>query len=157
MNSILIVWGTGTGQTAMASYDAALQSANIHNYNLIQLSSVIPSGTEINEKGVAPDLGEVGDRLFVVEARKTASGPDEASASLAWATGPKGGILYEAAGEAPEDVIANRARKGVEQGKELRKWSFTAESSRTTSIDIPSGMYGSAVVIAIYGDGITWG
>ena len=43
MGTIRVVRGTATGPTATASYDAALAAANVHDYNLVSVSSVIPA------------------------------------------------------------------------------------------------------------------
>ena len=42
MSLIRVVWGSATGPTKMASYDAALAEAGVENYNLVSVSSVIP-------------------------------------------------------------------------------------------------------------------
>ncbi|OYR66550.1 pyruvoyl-dependent arginine decarboxylase subunit alpha, partial [Halorubrum sp. E3] len=39
MNTIHVAGGVGVADTAMASYDAALADANLHNYNLVAVSS----------------------------------------------------------------------------------------------------------------------
>lgn len=72
MGRVRIVWGTGTGSTALASYDAALAAAGVHEYNLVRVSSVLPADTTVDVVGTAPDLGPVGGTLTVVEARETA-------------------------------------------------------------------------------------
>ncbi|PSP40313.1 pyruvoyl-dependent arginine decarboxylase, partial [Halobacteriales archaeon QH_10_70_21] len=75
MGTIRVVWGTATGPTAMASYDAALAAANVHDYNLVSVSSVIPADATVEVVGEAPDLGPAGERLTVVEGRATVA-PD---------------------------------------------------------------------------------
>ena len=74
MNTIRVVHGVGEAATKMASYDAALADANVHNYNLVTVSSVIPSDATVEAVGTAPDLGPAGERLTVVEARATTGG-----------------------------------------------------------------------------------
>jgi len=44
---ILITDGVGTGPTRLAAFDAALQIAGIGDFNLIELSSIVPNGSEI--------------------------------------------------------------------------------------------------------------
>jgi arginine decarboxylase len=73
MGCVRIVRGTGIGPTALSSYDAALAAANVHQYNLLRVSSVLPAGTSVESVGTAPDLGPIGGELTVVEARKTVS------------------------------------------------------------------------------------
>lgn len=78
MNAIHVAAGTGVAPTEMASYDAALADANLHNYNLVSVSSVVPAGATVESVDRAPDLGPAGNRLTVVEARRTV-GPEGAS------------------------------------------------------------------------------
>src|SRR6056297_4057573 len=99
MSTIRVVWGTASGPTRMSSYDAALADANVHNYNLVAVSSVVPADAEVEAVGTAPDLGPAGERLTVVEARATRAGPGRVSAALGWTTGEDGpGLFYESAG-----------------------------------------------------------
>ncbi|MFC6727007.1 pyruvoyl-dependent arginine decarboxylase, partial [Halobium palmae] len=67
MSTIRVVAGVGTAPTEMASYDAALADAGIHNYNLVPVSSVVPGDATVAFVGTAPDLGPAGNRLTVVE------------------------------------------------------------------------------------------
>jgi len=83
MDPIRVVFGRGTGPTEVAAYDAALAAANLHNYNLSPLSSVVPPGATVRHVGTAPpELGRIGDRVYAVEA--SAVGEDRAVAALAW-------------------------------------------------------------------------
>ncbi len=155
MSTIRIVWGTATQPTKMAAYDAALSDAGIENYNLVTVSSVIPTNVRVEAVGTAPDLGPVGNRLTVVEARATVSGTGTASASLAWATSDGGagpGLFYEVGGELEPETAQSRVLEGLEAGMGLREWSFDEPSVRTESIEGRSGGYAAAVVVAVYGD-----
>jgi arginine decarboxylase len=175
MSTIRVAWGTGTGPTEMSSYDAALADANLHNYNLVAVSSVIPANAEVEAVGTAPDLGPAGERLTVVEARATRAGPGPVSAGLGWSTseaesgaeaeveseagteaesgeGAGPGLFYESAGETDPEAIAERVRSGLAAGRDLREWNFTDEQVRTATIDAESGTYATAVVLAVYGE-----
>jgi arginine decarboxylase len=72
--TISVVASVGTGPTELAAFDAALCSTGVANFNLVRLSSVIPSRSLITETDLAvtPD-GNWGDRLYVVYATQTAS------------------------------------------------------------------------------------
>ncbi|MFC7082293.1 pyruvoyl-dependent arginine decarboxylase [Halorussus caseinilyticus] len=160
MSTIRVAWGTGTGPTEMSAYDAALADANLHNYNLVAVSSVIPADAEVEAVGTAPDLGPAGERLTVVEASATRAGPGHVSAALGWtasegepdADGSGPGLFYEAAGETDPEVVAERVRTGLAAGRDLREWTFTDERIETATIDPDAGTYASAVVIAAYGE-----
>lgn len=154
MGLIRIVWGTATGPTAMASYDAALAEANVHNYNLVSVSSVVPADAAIEAVGEAPDLGPPGERLTVVEARSTVAPgtADGAAAGLGWsreADGP--GLFYEAAGTDPVDV-RERVNAGLDAGRDLREWEFEAEGRRLASTEADESAYTTALVLAVYGE-----
>ncbi|WP_227133348.1 pyruvoyl-dependent arginine decarboxylase [Halorubellus salinus] len=152
MEAIRVVWGSGTGPTAMASYDAALADAGVHNYNLVTVSSMLPPGADVEAVGTAGDLGEVGGRLTVVEARATATDPGHVSAGLAWAQSPDGGLFYEAAGPTDAADVEERVRQGIAAGEELRSgWAFDDPRVRVQSAQVEPGTHTTAVVLAVYG------
>ncbi len=153
MNTIRVVWGTATGPTEMASYDAALAEANVHNYNLVPVSSVIPANAEVEAVGDAPDLGPAGERLTVVEAKATVAGPGRASAGLAWSPSEEGpGLFYEAGGKTGTEDIRGRVLEGLSTGQELRDWTFESTHHEVVTAPAEPGMYTSAVVLAVFGD-----
>ncbi|MFC5972240.1 pyruvoyl-dependent arginine decarboxylase [Halomarina salina] len=149
MGTIRVVWGTASAPTAMSSYDAALADAGIENYNLVSVSSVIPSDAHVERVGTAPDLGPVGERLTVVEGRSTVEdGP--AAAGLAWATTEDGtGLFYESSGRAGESV-REEVRAGLRAGMDLRDWAFVDEGCEVVTADSGDG-FTTAVVLAVYG------
>jgi len=78
---IIITSGTGEGPTTLAAFDAALLHAGVSNYNLIYLSSIIPTGSDlVRAKFVSSDW-EYGHRLYVVIARRD----ETRSGKVAWA------------------------------------------------------------------------
>lgn len=153
MGVIRIVWGTASESTAMASYDAALADANVHNYNLVSVSSVIPANATIDAVGDAPDLGPAGERLTVVEGRATvAPGRSEpAVASLGWDREPGGpGIFYETSGTDPK-AVEDRIEDGLAAGRALREWSFGDAGRKLVAAEPDSKRYTTAIVLAVYG------
>ena len=155
MSTIRIVWGTGTGPTELASYDAALADANVHEYNLVTVSSVIPAAATLEVAGTAPDLGPIGNRLTAVQSRATTSEPGSVSAALGWARSESGeGIVYEAAGETDPDAVRERVSVGLDAGCELRSWSPSLRDVRVVQIDAEPGTYATAVVLAVYGESV---
>jgi arginine decarboxylase len=150
--TIRVAWGTGSGPTGMAAYDAALADAGLHNYNLVSVSSVIPADEDVTAVGTAPDLGPAGNQLTVVEAHANAAGPRHVSAGLAWTDSEAGpGLFYEVADETDAADVEARVRTGIEAGMELRDWSFREPTVRTVSTDADPGEYAAAVVVAAYG------
>lgn len=148
---IRLVWGTGEGATAKASFDAALATAGIHQYNLRKLSSVIPAPVQIDEVGTAPDLGPTGHALDVVIARQTSPPGTRAVAGLAWLRGADGaGIFYEEAAH-DEATVREQLRAGIEHGGSLREIDGTTHT-RVVSAEPAAEADTTALVAAIYGD-----
>jgi arginine decarboxylase len=82
---IQITAGIGSGPTELAAFDDALVKTGVANYNLIQLSSMIPPKAELEEIDKAAPPGEWGDRLYVVVAQERTSIPnEEAWAGIGW-------------------------------------------------------------------------
>lgn len=107
--TICLTTGIGTGPTTLAAFDGALRQAGIANFNLLRLSSVIPTGATM-QRPVSPPIvpaGGWGDRLYVVMAEMRVDTPDlEAWAGIGWvrddATGR--GLFVEHEGHSREEV-----------------------------------------------------
>jgi arginine decarboxylase len=155
MEPIRIVWGTGTGPTPLAAYDGALSAANVHEYNLVALSSVIPPEATIKRAGTAPALGTVGDQLTVVEASTEAkAGP--LSAALGWALREDGsGIFYEASATAGPESVKDTVLEGIRSGMDRRSGTFDEPTVEVVSTvaDESSPACASVAVLAVYGTG----
>lgn len=150
---IRIVHGAASAPTEMSSYDAALADANVHDYNLVSVSSVVPADASVEAVGTAPDLGPVGYGLTVVQARAT-SADDSVSAALAWVRSEEGpGLFYEAAGAEPPERARERAEQGLEAGKELREWTFGETESVVREATPREDEFATAVALAVYGRG----
>ena len=84
---IPVAGGVGSGPTPLAAFDAALRKAGVANFNLVRLSSVIPSGSSVVDQGDGPAHadGEWGDRLYVVMAEQCSNRiGEEAWAGVGW-------------------------------------------------------------------------
>lgn len=148
---IRVVWGTGSARTEKGSFDRALAAAGVHQYNLRELSSVIPAGAAIEVTGTAPDLGPTGNALDTVVARQTSPPGTRASAGLGWARGEDGaGIFYEVGDHDPESV-AELLRSGVETGCSIRDIDSDGMRTEVVTADARSDRYATAVVLATYG------
>ena len=154
MSTIHVAGGVGVAPTEMAAYDAALADANLHNYNLITVSSVIPADAELVVVDEAPDLGPAGNTLTVVQG-KIVVGPDSDAEQIAtgigWATGPGPGLFYEAHGTDPE-AVDREIRRGLAAGCELREWTITDRDVELSTVEPREGSYTAAVMLAAYGD-----
>ena len=150
--AIRITCGSGEGPTEIASYDAALHEAGISNYNLVQVSSMIPreAGVEVVKK--MPDLGPFGNRLWVVQAKTTVRGRNKkAVAGLAWARGGKAGIFYESSGGDDEENVRKELNQGIEYCKGLRDWEFGDTNMKINSSNISKSEFATSVVVGVYG------
>jgi arginine decarboxylase len=151
---IRVVAGTATGPTAVASYDAALADAGIHNYNLHTLSSVVPPDASVEVLEEAPDLGPAGGKLTVVQARATVEGTGRATAALGWTReddrGP--GVFYETGGEFDRTEARRRIRRGLEHAREIRSWDLDGSSVEVGSVATDGASFATAVVVAAYGE-----
>lgn len=110
-----VVWGSGTGPTALAAYDAALIDAGVGNHNLVRLSSVLPADVALKQAGTAPALGPVGSEVRVVEASATAAPGETAGAALGWVRREDGsGLFYEqgSSGDEPNRPASDAAPDG---------------------------------------------
>ncbi|PIT86819.1 MAG: pyruvoyl-dependent arginine decarboxylase [Candidatus Magasanikbacteria bacterium CG10_big_fil_rev_8_21_14_0_10_43_6] len=106
---IRVVNGVGEGHTELSAFDAALKGSGVYNYNLLYLSSVIPSGATVKEVGTLYDMeGAIGDRLYVVMAEERGHRPGETiGAGIGWYQfGLEGGFFVEhhTKGDSPVEV-----------------------------------------------------
>jgi arginine decarboxylase len=103
----MISSGTGTGQTNLAAFDAALWNAGIANFNLIKLSSIIPPGSIIKHGDKNNNtVSDFGKKLYVVlsECRESEVGR-EAWAGIGWVQAQDGrGLFVEQSGSQKSEV-----------------------------------------------------
>jgi len=151
MSALRVVWGTATGPTELAAYDAALGDAGVADYNLIPLSSVIPAGPEFEVAGQAPDLGPVGGELRVVQSRAVAGAGQPVAAGVGWARREDGaGIFYEVEGTDARGVRAE-IEEGLSAGCAQRGWTFVERDVVVREATTDEG-FAAAVVLATYGE-----
>lgn len=79
---IKLVKAKGVGKTPLGAFDNALYNCGIHNHNLIYLSSVIPSGQDVEIVERYGDSQRWGSKLYVVMAHEESD--IEAQASIGW-------------------------------------------------------------------------
>jgi len=119
---IFITSGKGQGLTELSAFDNALFDAGIANYNLIRLSSVVPTGCKIFESKVEKNDIEIGYRLYVVLASMcTSEIGKEIWAGVGWVQKADGsGVFIEHEGYSEQEV-ANLIKKSLESMKSYRK------------------------------------
>lgn len=108
---ITVTTGQGHGKTPLSAFDSALKNAGIHNYNLIYISSIIPTGTVIRTGKFKSSENEYGNRLYVVKAEMRSRETGKyIGAALGWYQLEDGrGVFveHEGIGETKEAVKSN--------------------------------------------------
>jgi arginine decarboxylase len=147
-----VVWGTGSGRTELGAFDAALSDANVHNYNLVELSSIVPEGARVERVGaLEPDRWTTGDLVAVVLASRTSSTPGErVAAGLGWALADEGGVFVE--NDAPTAAACERLLEAnLADARAIRDWHWTGEGERQVVEGVVDDAgAGAAVVAAVF-------
>lgn len=83
--TIQLTTGIGIGPTPLSAFDAALLQMGVGDFNLIRLSSVIPSGSRVRHVERVEEKARWGDRLYCVYAEQCATVPGQgAAAGIGW-------------------------------------------------------------------------
>jgi arginine decarboxylase len=151
--TIRVSAGSGVGRTRLSAFDAALRQAGVGDFNLVQLSSVIPPGSAVLEVAGTTQLqGGHGDVLYCVYADAYASTPGEqAWAGIAWSEhedGSRAGLFVEHTGWTQQTVQHDLAAS-LEDLSKGRGGAYHPAGSVVTSatcVDHPV----AAVVIASF-------
>jgi arginine decarboxylase len=147
---IYVVWGTAEGSTAVSAFDRSLSRAGVHNFNLIQLSSIIPPGVDVVESGTYPVQGGVGKIRHVVLSSFTSHVPGVTiSAGLGWAMAKEGGVFFEAKGEYTGDRCKAEVERGLHEMMSIRDWNWI-EPARIKVVEHRVTSIGNAMVAAVY-------
>ena len=148
---IKITSATGSGPTSLGAFDAALRNAGVENYNLIPLSSVIPTGAELELSRFVTPPNEYGHRLYVVMARhETCQTGEEAWAGLGWTQEADSGrgLFVELHGTSKRSV-ESAIEATLNSMKKDRSYEYGKNESELSGI-VCEGDPVCALVIAIY-------
>lgn len=149
--TIELVWGTGTGRTELGAFDHALSGANVHNYNLVELSSIVPEGATIERAGeLEPGRWTTGDLVATVLASNTSATPgDRIAAGLGWELADEGGVFME--NEAPTvDACEELLEANLADARRLRDWNWTGERGTRVVDHVVEDEAGAVVVAAVF-------
>lgn len=143
-----VVRGTGSGPTELDAFDAALAEAGVADYNLVELSSVLPAGARPAVGAPVPEW-RTGELVATVLAAETGDGP--VAAGLGWSLAEEGGVFYEeTAATAPD--CEERLRTGLARARERRDWTWTGGvETEVVARDPTAEPASAAVVAAVYG------
>ena len=149
---IHIVWGKGEGRTEVSAFDKALAMAGIHNYNLIYLSSIIPSDSVIIESGKIGGIAgaEVGNMLYVVISKNASTKKGSwISTGLGWVQAEEGGIFIEISMDSRAEDCRRKIIEGTEDMMAVRDWKWNTEI-KTKVIEHKVEKPSAVVVAAVY-------
>lgn len=155
MKTIVVTSGVGHGVTKLDSFDAALYDAGIANYNLIELSSVIPPGIDIVTGKWITSPEHYGHRLYLVKSEAYAHFEGLAStpvAGVAWVQREdKSGLFVEITGQDQDTVEYNMTRT-LENMMERRGWEDgNVEVQSLIACGTRESAWTCALVAAVYG------
>ena len=136
----------------MAAFDAALWDAQVANYNLIRLSSIIPPQSEIVIEKPVLKPGEFGDKLYVVYASEIQNEiGKEAWAGIGWVISKDGtgkGLFTEHEGHSEQEVI-NQINQTLESMVAYRPEEYSTVEYQTAGMTCEKGPV-CAMVVAVY-------
>ncbi len=143
--------GTGSSETSfLNAVDKAMIEASVGEYNLIEVSSVLPVGI----KRVDDFSEHRGAFLPAVISKKMGSGK-ELSAGLAWGfrKDGKGGYVMEMVKEGSqiqEEEFQKEISKRVREMGEIRDVSLVEVETAYDDIKVESDEYGCAIAVLVY-------
>lgn len=150
---IYLTAGTAVGGTALNAFDNALQDAGIADFNLIEISSVVPAGTPIRK--LPPDITLPGNGRFLPTVYGDIRSNDTGKA-IAAAIGigkptdsQAAGVIFEYSGHGGEDAAVAEVREMVEEGMEKRQIeSYDVETTAASTVVAPE--FSAVVTAAIF-------
>ena len=148
---IIIVRGTGEGSTALSAFDDALHNAGIGNFNLVELSSIIPKNTlvELKENYDIPyEIGQI--QPVVISHSESNEKGLEISAGLGWALASEGGVFIEISGCFSESKCLRDIDTTLNDMMKRRTWNWTVKTNNYTVTTTVKDIFSSAVVCAVY-------
>lgn len=151
-DQIPVLSASGSGETALAAFHAALVAVDLGHYNLVRLSSVIPPGTSVDATGKATvPAGAWGDRMYCVYAEQRATEVGEqAWAGIGWVQrlDGRGGLFVEHEGTS-EQLVVRAIQSSLRDMVRDREDEFAAPDWVTNGV-VCTGQPVCSVVIAPY-------
>lgn len=142
---IVVCSSTATGQSPKLAFDNALRKIGMHDFNIVEYSSVIPPNNDIYVKEKYSRDHEVGTPIACVVAEDIRY-ETETLSNLGWWSDDDGGVFLEFSGEEYvegyiKEMIKNR-------GRELKgnPEHVTARCPKNTD------MYSCSLCVGVYGE-----
>ncbi|MFX1294891.1 MAG: pyruvoyl-dependent arginine decarboxylase [Promethearchaeota archaeon] len=148
---IVIVKGIGEGSTALSAFDAALHIAGISNFNLVELSSIIPKNTSIiiQEKFDYPyEVGQI--QPVVISHIESNEKGREISAGLGWILANEGGVFIEISGSFEKKQCIENINFSLSEMIKRRSWNWDKKFNNYIVNTTVKDFFSSVIVCAIY-------
>lgn len=142
-----IVSGCAESEYELVAFDKALLAAGIGDYNLVQVSSIMPAGCVFQEAVNLPK----GSILFAAYAKKTVKGnqPGSTAVAIAIPTCPEeNGVIFETSSDDAdaEIIVINMCREAMEnRGRAIKEIRSSSTSIQPVNDKYTCGL--SAVVM----------
>lgn len=138
------------GSSFLNAFDLALEEAGITQCNLVEVSSILPPGSE----EIQPIQIPAGAITFCVMAKMGGTLGERIGSGLAWAWGelPDGnryGIVAEHHGNSAETEIERMLQMKIERMAEVRDLKIQNSQTRVVST-VCEGNYGCVVSVLVY-------
>ena len=147
----MIVKGIGEGSTSLSAFDEALSNAGVGNFNLLELSSVIPKNVliEIKDKfDLSHDIGQI--QPIVISHTESNEKGKEISAGLGWALAEEGGIFIEISGCFGERQCIDKIDSSLKEMIARRSWKWNGKINKYIATSIVKESFSSVIVCAVY-------
>jgi len=148
---IVIVKGIGEGSTSLSAFDAALSNAGIGDFNLLELSSVIPKQTLIEIKNKFDLDYEVGQiQPVVLSHTESDETGKEISAGLGWTIAEEGGVFIEISGCFGEKSCVEKIESSLKDMIARRSWKWDGKINKYIATTTVGKKFSSVTVCAVY-------
>ena len=122
---IHITHGFSEGKTELSAFDGALFKAGIANFNLIELSSIIPPRSSIKLGAIDWNNKGFGKKLYVVLSKKEETRPGKSAfAGIGWCQDNTGKGLFVEHSGSTEKEVKELINKSLTDMKKIRNEPF---------------------------------
>lgn len=148
---IVIVKGIGEGSTSLSAFDDALTNAGVGDFNLLELSSVIPKEAVIEIKNKF-DLDHAIGQIQPVVLSHTESDETgkEISAGLGWTTAEEGGVFIEISGCFGEKSCIEKIESSLKDMIARRSWKWNGKINKHVATTTVGKKFSCVTVCAVY-------
>ena len=143
-SNYILVSGSGIDQFQLVSFDKALFASKIANYNLVKVSSILPSAC----KEAASRSATQGSILFTAYASISSCEKGKISAAVGVGIPQKldeVGVIMEYACKDCEEIAVEQVREMVRKSMELRNSAIQEIKIASTEVSVSEGIFSTAI------------